>query len=112
MEVIRRPILTYGIENMFFQQGCEVGRGTIYLIRDSLKKIPYCLINDVFVTGERHAGIGTAMLESLLQDSSRLGYRAVALSRFENKAAHGLYEKVGLPKRGFEFGMDIVRPVE
>jgi GNAT superfamily N-acetyltransferase len=110
MEIVKRPFFSNGVEYKAVE-GCVLGRGSAYFIRNSLHAEPYALVEDIFVERtERGRGVGSAILEKLIHDAQALGcYKIVAFSRAENTAAHRLYESLGLNKRGFEFRKDITK---
>jgi GNAT superfamily N-acetyltransferase len=109
MEIVKRPVLTYGIDNKPVLNGQEIGRGRLFLVLNELHPEPYGLIEDVFVEeGLRGFGIGTSIVDQLVCEAKSTDcYKVVACSRFGNHAAHELYQKMGFEKCGYEFRLDL-----
>ena len=56
----------------------------------------------------RGRGIGTAMLSECVKLARKRDcYKIIFTSGFDRQQAHGLYEKLGFKKWGFEFRMDL-----
>ena|SRR3989344_4034229 len=91
------------------EDGKVIGRAFLYLIFNNLHKEPYGLMEDVFVDEKyRGKGIGTKIVEALIAEAKKQGcYKLIGTSRFSNERAHGLYERLGFTKHGFEFRMDL-----
>ncbi len=91
------------------ENGKTVGRGFLYLIFNDLHKEPYGLMEDVFVEEKyRGKGVGTKLVEALIAEAKKQGcYKLVGTSRFSNERVHGLYDRLGFTKHGFEFRMDL-----
>ncbi|MGC8993550.1 MAG: GNAT family N-acetyltransferase [Candidatus Aenigmatarchaeota archaeon] len=108
--MIREKIVkTEGIKISFEENGKEVGRCFIYLIKNDLHEEPYALLEDVFVDENfRGRGIGTELVKKAIEKAKSLGcYKIIATSRFERENIHSWYEKLGFKKFGFEFRMDL-----
>ena len=108
MEVIKRPILTYGIKYSALQNLKEIGRERLFFINNDLHLEPFAYIEDVFVSEQqRGRGIGTRLLGQLIHDAQSVGcYKVIACSRFENLNVHDFYEKMGFKKHGYEFRLE------
>jgi GNAT superfamily N-acetyltransferase len=108
MEVIKRPILTYGIKHSALQNLKEIGRERLFFINNDLHLEPFAYIEDVFVSEQqRGRGIGTRLLGQLIHDAQSVGcYKVIACSRFENLNVHDFYEKMGFKKHGYEFRLE------
>jgi GNAT superfamily N-acetyltransferase len=88
--------------------GREIGRGFLYLIRNDLHERPYGLIEDVFVEEEhRKRGIGTRIIKALVQEAGKRNcYKVIFTSRNSKPELHQFYEKLGFEKWGVEFRKD------
>ncbi len=91
------------------ENGKEIGRCYIYLIKNDLHEEPYALLEDVFVEEEyRNKGIGTMLVKDAIKLAKKLGcYKIIATSRFSRKNVHKWYEKLGFKLYGFEFRMNL-----
>lgn len=91
------------------ENGREIGRCFVFLIKNDLHKEPYALLEDVFVVEEeRSKGIGTTLVKKAIELAKEKGcYKILATSRFEREHIHKWYEKLGFKKFGFEFRMDL-----
>ncbi len=100
---------TKGIKIFVEENGVEVGRCFLYLIKNELHSEPYALLEDVFVNENyRGMGIGTKLVSKAIELARKLGcYKIIATSRFERKEVHEWYEKLGFVKYGYEFRMDL-----
>lgn len=109
MEVIKRPILTYGIKYSALQNREEIGRERLFFINNDLHIELFAYVEDVFVSEQqRGKGIGTRLVNQLIHDAQSTGcYKVIACSRFENVDAHDFYEKMGFKKHGYEFRFDL-----
>jgi len=100
-------IKTEGVKFFINKNGKEIARAYLFLIKNSMGKGPYGLLEDIFVDEElRGQGIGTELLNKVIEKAKQLKcYKLVATSRYERPAVHKLYEKVGFEKFGLEFKM-------
>ena len=87
----------------------EIGRGYLYLIKNSRNQNPYGLIEDVFVEEtHRGKGIGTKIIKKLLDEAERNKcYKVLATSRYEREKVHKLYARLGFREHGKEFRLEI-----
>lgn len=91
------------------ENGREIGRCFIFLIKNELHEEPYALLEDVYVLEEyRSQGIGTTLVKKAIELAREKGcYKILATSRFERDYIHKWYEKLGFKKFGYEFRMDL-----
>ena len=70
---------------------------------------PYAYLEGLVVDKNfRHKGIGTALLDKLVELAKGKGcYKFVGTSRFASEDVHQFYEKCGFAKWGWEFRMDL-----
>ena len=109
MEFKEKTIETRGIKISIEDNGKEIGRCFIYLIKNDLHEEPYALLEDVFVDEDfRGRGIGTELVKKAIEISKELGcYKIIATSRFEREKIHEWYQKLGFKRFGYEFRMDL-----
>jgi len=108
MEFKEKVVKTKGIKISVEENGKEIGRCFIYLIKNDLHKKPYALLEDVFVDENyRKKGIGTKLVKRAIELAKGLNcYKIIATSRFERENIHEWYQKLGFKKYGFEFRID------
>jgi len=109
MEIKEKMLETKGIKIYVEENGKEVGRCFIYLIKNDLHEEPYALLEDVFVDENyRGRGIGTELVKKAIEVAKQLNcYKIIATSRFERGNVHEWYQKLGFKKFGYEFRMDL-----
>ena len=109
MEIKEKMLETKGIKIYVEENGKEVGRCFIYLIKNDLHEEPYALLEDVFVDENyRSRGIGTELVKKAIEVAKQLNcYKIIATSRFERGNVHEWYQKLGFKKFGYEFRMDL-----
>jgi GNAT superfamily N-acetyltransferase len=107
--MLEERITTFGIKLSIIENGKEIGRCYIYIIKNDLHKEPYALLEDVYVDENyRGKGIGTELVKRAIELAKNLGcYKIIATSRFERNNVHEWYEKLGFKKWGYEFRMDL-----
>jgi len=94
---------------IFIKDGAkEVGRAYLYLIKNSLHKRPYGLMEDVFVDEKmRKHGLGSRMIKEIFKEAKkRKCYKLIATSRMNRPKVHKYYSKFGFKKHGYEFRID------
>lgn len=107
IKISKKKVKSYGIKFFVEKDDKEVARAFLYVMNNDLRKEPFGLLEDVFVTEElRGQGIGTELIKKVIEEAKKLGcYKIVATSRYERPAVHSLYEKLGFEKFGLEFKM-------
>ena len=107
--MLEEKVYTFGIKLSIVENGKEIGRCYIYMIKNDLHKEPYALLEDVYVDENyRGKGIGTELVKRAIELAKNLGcYKIIATSRFERNNVHEWYEKLGFKKWGYEFRMDL-----
>ena len=90
------------------EDGKEVGRAWLYLIKNDLHDEPYGLLEDVFVESEfRQKGYGTQLVNAVIEEAKARGcYKLIGQSRYGREKVHALYERLGFVDHGKNFRMD------
>jgi GNAT superfamily N-acetyltransferase len=91
------------------EEGQEVGRVWLYILKNDLHTEPFGLLEDVFVVEEyRSKGIGRKLLEAGIEEAkNQKCYKLICTSRFDKEEVHAWYERHGFKKHGVEFRMDL-----
>lgn len=86
----------------------EIARVFLYILKNSLHREPFALMEDLFVDESvRGHGIGTKLIQELIRTAQEHGcYKLICTSRHENQRVHDLYQKLGFKEHGREFRID------
>lgn len=90
-------------------EGREVGRVYLYILKNDLHDQPFGFLEDLFVAeSHRRHGIGTKLTAAAIEEAkNRNCYKLIFTSRHENEPfLHSFYEKMGFTDWGKEFRMD------
>ena len=100
-------ITAEGMRFSIEQDGKEVARARLYILKNDLHERPFGFLEDVFVTESvRSQGHGRTLLSSVLEAAREAGcYKLLATSRHgsERKAVHDWYLRAGFKDYGIEF---------
>jgi len=90
------------------EEGKEIGRAFLYVLKNDLHDEPFGLLEDVFVEdAHRGRGIGTQLVHSVIEEAKARGcYKLIGQSRYGRDAAHAMYENIGFKNHGYNFRMD------
>lgn len=99
----------YGIKITAHEDGKQVGRSYLYILKNDLHQEPFGLLEDVFVEeAYRKRGIGTELVKQAIEEAKALGcYKLICTSRSSSVKVHAFYERLGFAKWGLEFRMDL-----
>ncbi len=91
------------------EDGKEVGRAFLYILRNDLHDAPFGLIEDVHVdTQWRGRGVGTALVRELIEAAKQYRcHKIIATSRLSRPEVHVWYESLGFTSYGKEFRLDL-----
>ncbi len=91
------------------ENGKEVARAYLYILKNDLHKEPFGLLEDVFVDeSQRGTGIGSTMIAAIIAEAKSRGcYKLIGTSRESRTEVHNFYTKLGLKKYGVEFRLDL-----
>lgn len=89
-------------------EGRQVGRLYLYILKNDLHKEPFAFLEDVFVEeSHRKHGIGSGLVKKAIEEAKTQGcYKILGNSRMSAENVHAFYERLGFKKHGFEFRID------
>lgn len=101
--------LTKAIKFEIKDDSKTMGRVFLYIIKNDLHNRPYGLLEDLFVSkSHRGKGLGTRLLlRAIAEAKKRKLYKLIGTSRTSRSKVHGMYQKFGFKKYGFEFRMNL-----
>lgn len=108
MHIKSRKLSCKGTRLSAIIDGKESGRIYLYIMKNDLHKVPFGLLEDLFVEeSARGKGIGTGLIGEAVK-LARKGrcYKLIATSRHQRKEVHKLYKRIGFRNHGIEFRMD------
>ena len=110
MQILQKPISGEGIKFYVEENGKEVGRAYLYILKNDLHKEPFGFMEDVYIDeSQRGKGLGTGLVNTLIEEAKKRGcYKIVATSRHERPKVHKLYERLEYHNHGVEFRMDLL----
>lgn len=91
------------------EDGKQVGRQYLYILRNDLHKEPFGLLEDLYVEEDyRKRGIGSELVKKAIAEAKAQGcYKLILTSRDSNSRLHAFYERLGFAKWGSEFRIDL-----
>lgn len=109
MELKNTEIQSKAIRLSVEDNGQEVGRIFLYLIKNDLHETPYGLFEDIFVEeSHRSQGVGKQLVAALIEEAKKQGcYKIVACARYSRPEVHAWYERIGFKDYGKEFRLDL-----
>ena len=112
MEQVFEKIKSSAIKISLVEEGEEVGRAFLYIIKNDLHLSPYGLMEDVFVIeSKRGLGLGKELVRLISNEAQKQGcYKLICTSRDVNEKVHKLYKKLGFSEHGKEFRMQLKNP--
>jgi len=107
MEIQQKKVNASGIKLYIEQDGREVARAYLYIMKNDLRAEPFGFMEDVFVDENcRGQGLATKILAKLIEAAKENNcYKIVGTSRHGRENVHRLYEKIGFKNFGVEFKM-------
>ncbi|OIP79384.1 MAG: GNAT family N-acetyltransferase [Parcubacteria group bacterium CG2_30_45_37] len=108
MKINKKIINFRGIKFFIEQDGKEVARAFLYILKNDLHDEPFGFMEDVFVAEEyRSQGLGTKMIEELIKTAKQNNcYKLIGTSRYPRLKVHELYLKLDFKDWGREFRID------
>jgi GNAT superfamily N-acetyltransferase len=104
-----RNIEVTGIRISVIDDGTEVGRAYIYIMRNDLHDQPFGLMEDVYVDETyRGKGVGSELVKQVIELAKKANcYKLIATSRTSRPRVHELYQRLGFTQHGVEFRVDL-----
>lgn len=108
METMVLAVDAYGVKFSVEEDGKEIGRAYLYVLRNELHERPFGLLEDVFVEDSfRGRGFGSDLVKSVIEDARKKDcYKLICTSRYAKSKVHDLYLSLGFVDHGKEFRMD------
>jgi len=112
MEILTEELKTRAIKISLREEGAEVGRAFLFIIKNDLHESPYGLMEDVFVKEEKRGeGFGSKLVDLIVGEARQQGcYKLIATSRIDRENVHELYKKLGFREHGKEFRIELKNP--
>ena len=109
MKFQSKKIKSFGYRFTINENGEEIARAWLYVIKNDLHDRPYALLEDLFVKENyRRKGLGKSLLEKVIEKAKEENcYKIIATSRKKRKEVHKFYKKFGFKDYGIEFRMDL-----
>ena len=106
-KINKKSVKAEGVKFFIKNDGKEIARAFLYLMKNDLHKEPFGFLEDLFVDESlRGQGIGTEILNMVIAEAKKIGcYKLIANSRHERESVHKMYEKAGFKNHGIEFKM-------
>ena len=91
------------------ENGQEIARASIFLIKNGLHNEPYALLEDVFVQEQfRSQGYGIKVVKAAIEEAKKEScYKIIGTSRYGREKVHEFYKKLGFQDYGKEFRLDM-----
>ena len=107
MQIQQKKVVARGIKLFIKQDGKEIARAYLYIIKNDLYQQPFGFMEDVFVDEScRRQGLATDLVKRLIEVAKENGcYKVVGTSRYGRENVHRLYERLGFKNFGVEFKM-------
>lgn len=111
MNIKQKIIQARGIKLFIEQDGKEIARVFLYIMKNDLRDQPFGYMEDVFVDeNQRGKGLATELVKKLIDLAKENNcYKIVCTSRHGKEKVHQLYEKIGFKNFGIEFKMYLAK---
>lgn len=108
MDIQTKEISATGIKYYILQNGKEVARAYLYILKNDLHDKPFGLLEDVYVEESlRGKGCGPRLVKIIIKEAKRKGcYKLICTSRHTKPRVQKLYEKLGFKNHGLEYRID------
>lgn len=109
MDIQKKRIKAGGIKYCILQNGKEVARAYLYLLRNDLHDKPFGLMEDVHVCkSTRGQGYGKKLVKTIIKEARRKGcYKLICTCRHTRPRVQKLYEGIGFKNHGTEYRIDL-----
>lgn len=107
MEIKQKKVTAEGIKFYIEDQGKEIARAYLYIMKNDQRPEPFGFMEDVWVDENyRGQGLATKLISEFIKVAkTNKCYKIVGTSRYGRDNAHRLYEKIGFKNFGVEFKM-------
>jgi GNAT superfamily N-acetyltransferase len=107
MEIQNQELLTKATKLFLSNEGKQIARVIVYLIKNESHNNPYALIEDLFVNEEyRKQGYGKQLMLAAIEEAKKQKCTwIIANSRYSREYVHQFYQKLGFEDYGKEFKM-------
>jgi len=108
MEVKQEKMNIVGLKFYIEDEGIEVARTYLYILKNDLHEEPFGFMEDVFVEEEfRERGHGSELVRTVVAEAKEIGcYKLICTSRHSKPEVHEMYKKLGFKDQGLEFRID------
>ena len=108
LEIKQKEFSPLGIKFFIEEDGKEIGRGFLYVLKNDLHDRPFGFLEDVFVEEEyRKKGYGELIIKAIIEEAKKRNcYKFLATSRYGRERLHEYYKNYGFKDYGKEFRMD------
>ena len=91
------------------EDNIEVGRASLYFLKNDLHKEPFAFLEDVWIREEdRGKGFGEKIVQKAINISKKNNcYKLIGTSRNERQKVHKFYKNLGFSDYGKEFRLDL-----
>ena len=109
MKIKKKKLQSRGIKFYIKDEGAEIGRAYLYILRNDLHQEPFGFIEDVYVNHKfRGQGIGAMLVNEILKEAEKQKcYKIIATNRYSRPKGYKLYQDLGLRDYGKEFRLDL-----
>ncbi len=110
MDIKQKKINANGLKLFIKQDGKEIARANLYILKNDLHEEPFGFMEDVFIDENfRSQGLGTKLIEELIKTAKQNNcYKLIGTSRQSRVKVHALYARLGFKDWGKEFRMDFI----
>ena len=110
MDIKTDEILVKGKKFSYIEEGNEIARAFLYILKNDLHDEPFGFLEDVFVDDSyRGRGYGSELVKKVIEESRKEGcYKLICTSRYSKPEVHRLYENLGFTDHGKEFRIDLL----
>ena len=108
MDIVKKEISRQGIKFSMQEDGIEIGRAYLYILKNDLHEQPFGFMEDVFIEKDyRGSGKGKLLVEEIIKTAKVKGcYKLIGTSRYERDKVHKFYGQLGFLDYGKEFRLN------
>ncbi len=108
IEHLSKKLSVNGIKFYVEDNGKELGRAYLYILKNDLHLRPFGFLEDVFVEESlRGYGMGSSLIGQVIKEARKNDcYKLICTSRYIKPKVHDLYLSLGFSDHGKEFRID------